>query len=120
MVERKLIYKEMKTLKIAFALIGFLTCMGACVDEGEEIANWKAGDSLLISGPGAAANQDTVSYYVQGFTVDKTYTWTLNNDAVTPIRQGEYVEVIFDQPGEYTLKVSDGSYEGTKIINVAE
>ena len=107
---------KIKPIKLALVLLCTVAFMAACVDEGEEIVDWKAGNSLLIAGnivSGSSATTEASSeparFYVIGYTVDKTYNWTLNESPVEATRGGEYANVVFEQPGEYTLQVSDGT-----------
>lgn len=71
---------------------------------------------------------DTVSFYVQGFTVDKDYTWTVNGSEV-PVevrsnqshvwenREGEFVSVMFT-PDDDMTEVDQASGATTNTFSV--
>ena len=100
----------------------FLT---ACNDDDVESMKWRPGSGLHIIGADEAeivdadADDEAEAYYVDGFTVNETYEWRLNNAVLQPERGGEFVTIRFTTPGSYTLTVSNGRYTGTKTI-VAE
>lgn len=90
----------------------------SCDDEGEETMSWKPGTGLHIVGPSAVAAGEESEYYVDGFTVRENYTWTLDGATITPVRQGEFVMLTFDAPGEHTLTVANGTHSGSLNIVV--
>ena len=111
----------MKTLVnkyIALAAIIMVIILSACTDP-EETMSWKPGTGLHIVGPGEVAIGDETEYYVDGFTIDEDYTWTLDGNQITPVRDGLAVMVEFDAASSHTLTVSNGKLEGSMDI-VAE
>lgn len=92
----------------------------ACDTDGEETMSWKPGTGLHIVGPDEVEVGDEVSYYVDGFTVKETYTWTLDGTPVTPTRNGEFVVLEFDAADDHVLTVSNGTYNGSLNISVVE
>ena len=110
-------------LKIALAF-SLVAALFACEPE-EDPLTWKPGTNLfIIDESGATADSEvptgvSQAFRVDGFTVDKTYSWTLNDSPVTPIDKGESVNVAFAEPGDYVLKVSNGTSEGSIAITAA-
>ena len=101
-----------------FNIIGtllLLTFLAACEGE-EESYDWVPAGSLHIIGSGSVPVLSGESYRVDGFTTENNYTWTLNGNPITPVRQGEFVELNFDEPGEYQLAVSNGRLDDTFTI----
>ena len=92
-------------------LVGFVACEGE-----EESLEWVPGQNLHIIGDEGALAGAVQSFRVDGFTVDKTYTWTLDNSPLEPVRGGETVEVTFPEPGEYQIAVTDGTYDDTLTV----
>ncbi len=99
--------------------------LASCDIDGEENYGWKPGNSLAIVGRAAVNLSATTGtrgieepYYVEGHDRAKTYTWTVNGNAVTPARDGEFIFYTFPGPGTYTLKVSNGTTEGTRTVTV--
>lgn len=90
----------------------------SCSDE-EETMSWKPGSSLHIVGASELeAGEDEEEYYVDGYTVKESYTWTLDGAPITPIRGGEFVVLAFDEAGTHVLTVSNGKLSGTMEITV--
>ena len=113
----------MKKLKIynlilLAALAGFV--FAACDTDGEETMSWKPGTGLHIVGPAEVEAGTEEEYYVDGFTIDETYTWQLDGGAITPVRDGEFVNLTFDDPGTHTLTVTNGTLSGSLEIVVEE
>lgn len=114
----------MKTMNKIFQtlLMSTLFLLASCDLQVEENFSWKPGETLMIGGSGSvkmsAANN--AAYYVEGHDLSKTYTWTVNGNAVTPVRDGEVLLYNFTGPGTYTIKVSNGTYEGTKTVTVTQ
>jgi hypothetical protein len=108
----------MKTLNIymTFAAIA-LIILSACTDP-EETMSWKPGKGLHIVGPAELATDEEAEYYVDGFTVNEDYTWTLDGNPITPIRDGLMVTLDFNDAATHTLKVSNGKLEGSLEIVV--
>jgi membrane carboxypeptidase/penicillin-binding protein PbpC len=85
---------------------------------------WRAGSGLHIIGSDEAEvvdsddDDESQSYYVDGFTVKESYEWKLNNAVIQSERNGEFVTLEFPAAGTYTLTVSNGRYSGTKTITV--
>lgn len=103
--------KSFKHISVVFSALAFMFVAMQCT-EPEETMSWRAGNGLHILGSTEVAAGSSASYYVDGFTVDEEYTWTLNGNPVTPTRGGEFVSVMFPAAGDYTLKVSNGKLEG--------
>lgn len=74
---------------------------------------------------------DTVTYFVQGFTIDKDYTWTVNGDEI-PVeaksdqsyvwedRGGEFVSLYFNE-GDGSVSVDpEGSESNTFAVNASQ
>lgn len=62
-------------------------------------------------------------YYVQAFTINQDYTWSVegpNNPTGQTRRDGEFFDVTFNSLGDYTISVSDGTYPGTLEVTVTE
>lgn len=60
-------------------------------------------------------------YYVQAFTLTQNYTWSVEgpgNPAGAVRRDGEFYDVTFNERGTYTITVNDGTYSGTRTVNV--
>lgn len=99
-----------------------LFLLASCDLQGEENFSWKPGETLIIGGSGAVkmSAAKNVAYYVEGHDLAKTYTWTVNGNAVTPVRDGEVLIYTFPAPGTYTIKVSNGTHEGTRTVKVIQ
>lgn len=97
---------------------GFVAC-----DTEEEQIGFEPGSNLLISGSDEFLTYESSSFYVEGFTIDETYTWTVSGDGEAtlqevPGREGEFVSVMAEDEGTYTVSVAndnglDGSYAFT-------
>mgnify|MGYP006280855373 CR=1 FL=1 len=83
-----------------------------------------AGDAATgsFSGTNAVQAPDTVDYYVQGYTVNKDYTWTVNGNELSSAtssdesyvwesRGGEFISVVYGEGGVTTMS-------GTNSITV--
>ena len=107
----------MNIYKIFFTItaLALLSVLVACEGE-EESYGWRPGGTLHVLGDESVPVLTTASYRVDGFTVDESYTWTLNGNAVDPVRQGEFVEIMLPAPGEYELSVTNGSLSGTTTV----
>ena len=112
----KRIMKNIATRYITIIAIGVALLCG-CTD-GEETMSWKPGTKLHIVGPGALEVGEDAEYYVDGYTIDETYTWKLDGNAITPTRNGLAVELEFDAAAAHVLTVSNGKLEGTMDITV--
>lgn len=117
----------MKALKYIISLILLAsagTLLTACRNDDMESMSWRPGSGLHILGADEAevmdadANDESESYYVDGFTVKENYEWRLNSTVIQPERGGEFVTLSFTVPGTYTLTVTNGRYTGTKTITV--
>lgn len=101
-----------------FSTIGalsLLTIFAACEGE-EESYDWVPAGDLHILGGDSIPVLSGASYRVDGFTVNNDYSWTLNGDPINPVREGEFVELTLDEPGEYQLAVSNGRLDDTLTI----
>ncbi len=92
----------------------------SCDTEGEETMSWKPGNSLHIVGPGELEVDEEGEYYVDGFTIAESYTWTHDGSPITPIRDGEFVLLEFDAADDHVLTVSNGTHSGTLEISVLD
>lgn len=112
----------MKTMKrftyILLVLISFV--ISSCETDGEETMSWKPGTGLHIVGPDELEIDEEGEYYVDGFTIDETYTWTLDGTPVTPVRDGEFVILQFDAADDHVLTVTNGTYSGKLDISVLD
>jgi hypothetical protein len=106
--------KILITYRYFFILLVLATTATSCDTDGEETMSWKPGNGLHIVGPAEVilGEEDDYSYYVDGFTVDETYTWTFDGTPITPVRKGEFVVLEFDEEAEHLLTVSNGTLEG--------
>lgn len=97
----------------------FVAALFAGCNVANENISFKPGDSLAIIGDEVVNTQDTASYHVRGFTIDKNYTWTVNGSEVESYREGEFIDIIFpeDQPGDYTITVSTGEHSGELVVD---
>lgn len=102
---------------LAVFVISALFLITSCNIDGEEDIDWRPGDSLIIQGS-SEVEAGTVGepYFVEGFTVKEEYNWEVNGSAVTPVRGGEFIMVDFPTEGDYTITVSNGTYEGTLTV----
>lgn len=109
----------MKTHKVlAVFVISALFLITSCNIDGEENIDWRPGDSLIIQGSSEVeVGAVDVPYYVEGFTIKKDYTWTVNDNAVEAAQEGQFIYVDFPAAGTYTIKVSNGTYEGNLTVN---
>ncbi|MDF9799439.1 hypothetical protein OKW21_004702 [Catalinimonas alkaloidigena] len=109
----------MKMYKICLViLLGSLFVFTSC-EEPEENIDWRAGDTLIIQGSDEVViGASEEPYYVEGFTIDKSYNWTLNGDPIESADEGQYVYVDFPTAGTYTIMVTDGTYEGEMTVMV--
>lgn len=114
-------------LGVTVCALGFLA-LSAC-DFSSQNVEWTHGDSLGISQPGGVSPTVTIpsdsfitqDYYVQAFNRSKDYTWTINGTPADSVwRGGEFMTYTYDEPGTYTIKVSDGQYAGTVEITATE
>jgi hypothetical protein len=114
---KTLIINKIYTLIATACIVGMLA---ACDTDGEETMSWKAGTGLHIVGPDEIIAGDEEEYYVDGFTINETYTWTLDGLTITPERKGEFVTLMFDDAGTHQLTVSNGTLSGALEITVEE
>lgn len=85
-----------------------------CDVTGEQNFDVRPGDSLAIVGPSEVIVPDTVEYYLQAFTIEKEYTWTVNGSEPYQVRRdGEFIDVIMNSEGTYTIEVTGPEYSGT-------
>lgn len=107
-------FRTILRLALLLVVAGTLT---ACDDSSQNIG-WEPGDSLAIIGPAEeVAVPGTYEYYVHAFTIEKNYTW----DVTGPVdpeydvrRDGEYVDVTYEEAGTYTINIDDGvEYDGS-------
>lgn len=101
-----------RVIFLYFQILVLFSAVVACNDDNDETMSWRPGTGLHIIGPSEANVGEEAEYYVDGFTVNETYTWTLDGAPVTPERQGEFVYLTFDTPGTHTLSVTNGTYSG--------
>lgn len=102
---------------LAVFVISALFLITSCNIDGEENIDWRPGDSLIIQGsPEVEVGVVDEPYYVEGFTINKDYTWAVNGSAMEPVGEGEFVMVDFPAAGDYTITVNNGTHEGTLTV----
>ncbi len=128
---------------LSLLLVGALVVLAGC-DQTEQNIQPDYGDRYIISlgnsvvgdASGVDINAstatvtapDTVSYFVQGFTTEKNYTWTLNgeelpveerseNSYVRSRRDGEFVTIVFSQDDPFANVNPGGSATNTLRVN---
>lgn len=107
-----------RRLLIAFGAVALSVGLVAC-DNFDDNLDFVPGDSLTVVGPGTATTAQTRSYYVQAFTINNSYSWSVSNGASGSVRRdGEFFDVTFPGPGTYTVTVDNGQYSGTRTVNV--
>jgi len=111
-------FRTILRLALLLAVAGTLS---ACDDSSQNIG-WEPGDSLAIIGPAEeVAVPGTYEYYVQAFTIDKDYTWSVNGPVEPDYevrREGEFVDVTYEEAGTYTINIDDGvEYDGSLDVN---
>lgn len=111
-------------IKLSFSLaLAFV--FAACEGE-EETISLTPGTNLLISGSDEILTYDPTSYFVRGHSIDEEYTWTITGDGEASVaevegRYGEYVSVLAEEAGTYTLTVSSSNgLDGSMIIEVED
>lgn len=114
---KKILYDRLFQALTACAL--FSIFLASCDTDGEQAFDFVPGTALTIVGPAEVDAGFSYAYYVEGFTIDKSYTWALDDSSITPTREGEYVEIGFPEPGTYELTVDNGVNQGTQTIIVA-
>ena len=106
-------------------------------DQSEQNVGFTPGDSYRItigSAAGgatstAASIPDTVSYYVEGFTTEKDYTWTVN-DTNPPVsgpqipqthrweeRSGEFITVVYSEKDDIAAAPLSGEGANTIVVD---
>lgn len=106
-------------------------------DQSEQNVGFTPGDSYRITigssvggASGAAASiPDTVSYYVEGFTTEKEYTWTVNG-ANPPVsgpkipethrweeRGGEFITIVYSEKDDIADAPLSGEGANTIIVD---
>lgn len=110
-------YKKYLTLCVCFTT----ALLVACDPDGEQNFEFEPGTELLISGPATINTLSTSSYYVNGYTIDYDYEWSLDgpDGDLEVTREGEYASVTANEPGTYTLTVTRNGVSGTKTITAA-
>lgn len=113
---------------ITFFLFAAVAAVGlsAC-DFSEQNIDIEPGDELEVRGPDeVAAPAGEASFYVIPFTIEKEYSWSVEGpvDVTSSTRRdGEFLDVTFDEPGDYTVSVSstvDGEeYSGSITVAAA-
>lgn len=111
-------FRTIFRLALLLAVAGTLS---ACDDSSQNIG-WEPGESLAIIGPAEeVAVPGTYEYYVQAFTIDKNYTWSVNGPVEPSYevrREGEFVDVTYEEPGTYTINIDDGvEYDGSLEVS---
>ena len=113
---------------IAFLLVATALVLVGC-DQSSQNPDFSSGDSYIINfqrsavGDGEATSvtvPDTVDYFVQAFTIDKEYTWTVNGTEppfearadqtyTWERREGEFISVVFSPEDPITNTDSETS-----------
>lgn len=111
--------KLIPILTVCLVAVGLVSCDVT----GQENFSVEPGDSLAIQGPFAYQTtssvdtvfvDDTTSYYLQAFTTNKEYSWTVNGNAPFQVRRdGEFIDVIHSSQGNYEIVVEGPEYSGT-------
>lgn len=128
---------------LSLLLVGAVVVLAGC-DQTEQNIQPDYGDRYIISlgnsvvgdASGVDINAstatvtapDTVSYFVQGFTTEKNYTWTLNGEElpveersersyVRSRRDGEFVTIVFSQDDPFANVNPGGSATNTLRVN---
>ncbi|HET8861296.1 Calx-beta domain-containing protein [Marivirga sp.] len=96
-----------KSILFAFVAVFFMACEGE-----EESISLNPGSNLLISGSGEILTYQDTEYFVRGHDMDETYTWSIEpagTATVTQVegRNGEFVTVVAQEVGTYTLTVEN-------------
>ena len=94
---------------ILFALIAVFAM--ACEGEEESIS-LTPGTNLLISGSDEILTYEGNSYFVRGHDMNEEYTWSIDGPGTATVtetegRDGEFVSVLAENVGEYTLTVEN-------------
>lgn len=100
--------------------------LSAC-DFSEQNYEIEPGDELQIEGPGSVdVPAGEASFYIIPFTIEKEYSWSVDgpSDVSTSIRRdGEYLDVIFEEPGHYTINIESSGqgeeYSGSLGVEAA-
>lgn len=128
---------------LSLMLLGTLVVLTGC-DQSEQNIEANYGDRYIISlgnsavgdadgvnirsSTAAVTAPDTVSYFVQGYTTEKNYTWTLNGSEL-PVevraqesyewerRGGEFVSVVFSQDDPLANVDPNSSTTNTLRVN---
>ena len=113
-------------------LFAALTVAGlsAC-DQGSQNFDYEKGENLSITAPAdqvANVEEDPSTLGIQRFapvgestfnifpfTIEKDYEWSVEGPdySRSTRRDGEYLDVTFNEPGDYTITVDDGEYTGS-------
>lgn len=108
-----------------------MTGLAAC-DFSSQNIEWETFGTYSIEGPTTADDTpiDTpiaippavdAYFYVEAFTTQKQYQWTVEPaQPAEVIRQGEYFVVTFQEAGAYTITVAAAGHEGETTVVVAE
>lgn len=116
----------MKNIKIYFLLIAVLA-VGAFSCEGEEENfDWQTGPELLIYTPNGHGDTELEvgtehTFSVAGFDTRMEYRWTVAGPGASVTSgTGEFLDVTFNEPGTYTITVSNPQDEGNVSIVAVE
>lgn len=102
-----------------------LVIFSSCENEEENIS-FTPGTNLIITGSEEIISTETETYFVEGFTINEQYTWSIagpGNATVTVVsgRDGEFVDVVVADAGTYTLSVeNDKGLSGSLEIVVTD
>lgn len=105
-----------------FGLALLLTVSLSACDQSSQNFGFESGNSLRVAGTDSLSVPDTSEYVVRAFTIEKNYSWSASGSAeiIQTRRQGEFIDVVFSEPGMYTIEVDDGEYTGSIEVEATE
>ncbi|RED92629.1 hypothetical protein [Marinoscillum furvescens] len=103
---------------VLLAVVGFTAT--SCQEDDARSVAIKPGKTLSISGSSTAYVGDEKEYYLLMNKADADYSWSIESGAtITENSENDaYVDVLFTDPADYTLSVSEGEAAGSKAIKV--
>jgi len=110
---------------ILFSVLFITAC-----DFSSQNVGWEAYGTYKIEGPvtstGASISTPITAgpsadayFYVEAFTTEKDYQWSVESEQPSEvIRKGEMFRVTFEDAGSYTITVEAGAYQGETSVEV--